>query len=44
VTPGHEKFFDWACEIADDYSPITDEELKELKEKATELTPIFPEN
>lgn len=44
VTPGHEKFFDWACEIADDYSPITDEELKELKEKASELTPIFPEN
>ncbi len=43
VTPGHEKFFDWACEIADDYFPITEGELDQLKEKAKELTPIFPE-
>jgi len=43
VTPGHEKFFDWACEIAQDFSPITDDELNELKEKARAFTPIFPE-
>ncbi len=44
VTPGHEKFFDWACDIAEDFYPLEDDELVELKEKATQLTPIFPEN
>jgi len=44
VTPGHEKFFDWACNIAEEFSPLKDEELVELKEKALQLTPIFPEN
>jgi len=43
VTPGHEKYFDWACEIAQNFSSITDEELSALREKARALTPIFPE-
>jgi len=44
VTPGHEKFFDWACEIAQEYKPLKDEELEELKHNAMELKPIFPED
>jgi len=44
VTPGHEKFFDWACEIAQEYKPLKDEELEELKNNAMELKPIFPED
>ena len=44
VTPGHERFFDWACEIAEDYNPITSEEIEVLKQKAMALKPIFPED
>src|SRR6056297_857366 len=44
VTPGHEKYFDWACEIAQNFKPLKDEELEELKNNAMELKPIFPED
>ncbi|MFP4460813.1 MAG: aldo/keto reductase [Thermotogota bacterium] len=44
VTPGHEKFFDWACEIAQDYKPLSVKDLEQLKKDATGLKPIFPED
>jgi len=44
VTPGHEKFFNWACEIAEDDQLLTEQELEWLKKDAKALKPIFPED
>ncbi len=44
VTPGHELFFDWACEIAEQFEAMTEEELTQVAEKAQLYKPIFPED
>jgi hypothetical protein len=41
VTPGHEKFLKWACDAAEEYTPLTEAEEKELADRAKELDPIF---
>ena len=43
VTPGHEEFLDWACEIAENFKPLSDEEMELLKVRSSEIEePIFP--
>lgn len=41
VTPGHEKFLWWACDAAEEYTPLSAEEEAQLAERAKELDPIF---
>jgi predicted aldo/keto reductase-like oxidoreductase len=41
VSPGHQEFLWWACDIADSYAPLTPEEDKMLKQKSRNLEPIF---
>lgn len=42
LPPGEPEFFPWALEVAEDFVPITDDEISQLVAKATELTPVFP--
>jgi len=42
VTPGHEEFLDWACEIAENFKPFSDEEMELLKVRSSEIEgPVF---
>ena len=41
VSPGHQEFLWWACDIADNFSPITVEEDAQLKAWSKDLEPIF---
>jgi aryl-alcohol dehydrogenase-like predicted oxidoreductase len=41
VTPGHEQFLWWACDAAENYRPLTQEEEQELERRAKNLDPIF---
>ena len=41
IPPGEPKLFSMALDIADGFTPITDEEVALLKEKAKENTPLF---
>lgn len=41
VTPGHEKFLWWACDAAEEYTPLSEEEEKALEDRAKGLDPIF---
>ena len=42
VTPGHEHLFEWACDAADAFTPITEQEIAVLKQRALEILPVFP--
>jgi len=43
VTPGHEEFLDWACEIAENFKPLSDEKMELLKVRSSEIEePVFP--
>ena len=41
VSPGHEELFLWACDAADRFVPITDQEKRTLETKSRDLDPIF---
>ena len=41
IPPGESKLFHMALDIAEDFAPITDEEIAVLKEKAKENAPLF---
>jgi len=41
IPPGEAKLFQMALDIAEDFAPITDEEVAVLKEKAKENAPLF---
>lgn len=41
VSPGHEKFLWWACDAADEFTPLSAEEEAELERRAKDLDPIF---
>jgi aryl-alcohol dehydrogenase-like predicted oxidoreductase len=43
VSPGHMELFRWACKAAEDFRPITDEELAKLKDWSEGLDTIFPQ-
>ncbi len=40
-TPGHPEFLWWACDIADNFKPLSREEEVLLKEKSRGLEPVF---
>lgn len=41
IPPGEYKFFKWALEIGENFTPITEEEIQILKKRAENLEPIF---
>lgn len=41
IPPGHPEFFRQALDVADSFTPITDEEIDELGRRATGLQPFF---
>jgi hypothetical protein len=41
VTPGHEKFFNWACDIADHFIPLTQEEEADAARRSEGMEVIF---
>ncbi|MCX7720334.1 MAG: aldo/keto reductase [Dictyoglomus thermophilum] len=41
IPPGEYKFFKWAIEVGENFTPITVEELEILKQRAKNLEPIF---
>jgi len=43
VSPGHIELFRWACDAADDFQPLTEDQAQALKERSQGLDPIFPE-
>jgi predicted aldo/keto reductase-like oxidoreductase len=42
VSPGHQEFLWWMCDIAENNRPLTEDEKRQLKRKSQELAPIFP--
>lgn len=42
VTPGHPELFEWACDAAEEFEPLTAEEERDLRERASDLEPVFP--
>jgi predicted aldo/keto reductase-like oxidoreductase len=43
VPPGEPRFFRWALEMAQDFRPLSVEEVDQLRGTAKTLTPIFPQ-
>ncbi len=43
VSPGHMELFRWACQAAEFFEPITDQEVERLREAAADLEAIFPQ-
>lgn len=41
VSPGHMEHFEWACDAADRFTPLTPEEEAEIEEAAKSADPIF---
>ena len=41
LTPGHEQFLRWACDIAEDLRPLAPEEEALVAERSSGLAPIF---
>jgi len=41
IPPGHEDLFSMALELAKDFQPMAEEEIREVKEKAMNTEPIF---
>jgi predicted aldo/keto reductase-like oxidoreductase len=41
VSPGHAELFRWACDAADSFSPLSEEEEEEVAAKSAGLAPIF---
>jgi aryl-alcohol dehydrogenase-like predicted oxidoreductase len=41
VSPGHAELFWWACDAADQFSPLTAGEAEELRRRSAEYEPIF---
>ena len=43
VGPGHEELFEWLCDVADQFTPISEQEDAQLARWSQKLDPIFPE-
>jgi len=43
VTPGHARFFEWACDAADRFRPLSEDEESELGRRSEGLPLIFPQ-
>jgi len=42
VTPGDPELFEWACDAAEEFEPLSEAEEKELASRARGLQPVFP--
>lgn len=42
VSPGHEELFQWLCDAADQFTPLSAKEDDELAHRSAGLDPIFP--
>jgi len=42
LTPGHVELFRWACDAADRFTPLSDEEETTLLQRSAGLKPLFP--
>jgi len=42
VTPSHAELLWWACDVAEESTPLSDEEAERVAEKTEGLEPIFP--
>jgi len=42
-SPSHVEFLWWACDAADKFTPLSEEEAKEVAERSAGLEPIFPQ-
>ena len=43
VSPSHAKLLWWACDAADEFTPLSEEEDAEMAELGEDLEPIFPQ-
>jgi aryl-alcohol dehydrogenase-like predicted oxidoreductase len=43
TSPGHFHLFQWACDAADNFTPLSEAELEELKQRGQGLQLIFPQ-
>lgn len=43
VSPGHPQFLWWACDVADQFAPLSEEEEAQLAQRSKGLDPIFPQ-
>ncbi len=43
VSPGHPELLWWACDAADEFTPLSEEEAAELARQSEGLDPLFPE-
>jgi aryl-alcohol dehydrogenase-like predicted oxidoreductase len=43
TSPGHYELFQWMCDAAENYTPLTPAEMEELKQRSAGLEPIFPQ-
>ncbi len=41
TSPGHFELFQWACDAADSFTPLSPAEMEELKQRSEGLQPIF---
>lgn len=44
VCPSHAELLWWACDAADEFTPLTEEEEAKIAERSTGLDPIFPQD
>jgi len=44
VSPGHAELLWWACDTADRFTPLTEEEAAEIARRSEGLDPIFPQS
>lgn len=44
VSPGHIELFRWACDAADEFRPLTDDEEAKLRAWSADLETIFPQS
>ncbi|MGA9351821.1 MAG: aldo/keto reductase [Anaerolineae bacterium] len=42
VSPGHAELLWWACDAADQFTPLSEEEAAQVAQRSAELDPIFP--
>jgi predicted aldo/keto reductase-like oxidoreductase len=41
TSPGHEELLRWACDAADDFTPVTEDEKHTLERRSADLDPLF---
>ncbi|MCD6465445.1 aldo/keto reductase [Candidatus Bathyarchaeota archaeon] len=43
ISPGHAELLWWLCDAAEKFKPLSEEEMKAVKERSRGLEPIFPQ-